>query len=86
MSEIQIDVTQEDIDKGRRGHCELCPIARALQRATGALSVDVTDLGVSWWNMEDEQFAAALPEVAAAFIVRFDDCGEAQPFSFSVTL
>lgn len=38
---LVINVTQEDIEKGERGECARCPVARALQRATGDPIADV---------------------------------------------
>ncbi len=87
MSEIQIDVTRDDIDAGVQSHCYACPIALAFKRATGADLVEVDELGAGWYDIEAmTDRAVAIPDVAARFIHAFDAGRDVQPFSFTVTL
>lgn len=84
-----IEVTQEDIDHGVRGECRLCPIARALQRATGN---PFATMGA--WNCWPENNGTAFqtggpipcPDAAYDFIQAFDGKGasKVRPFSFEI--
>ncbi len=85
MTEIQIDVTQEDIKKG--SSCSHCPIARAALRALNATHISVSPLWLEWaMNGPNSWQCVSMPEVGREFIRRFDNDSEVQPFSFSVTL
>lgn len=86
--EIQIDVTQDDIDSGRRRGSRSCPIARAARRAlptgvivkVGTFSVEIRSVsGIAEWEN---------PKAVRGFIAAFDTFGPAavEPFSFSVEL
>lgn len=83
---MKIDVTQEDIDNGKRGHCSRCPVALALSRIPGAeyLTVGPVDFGITLRGVRRDY---ALPEEAIVFIRTFDD-GEItpNPFSFEIEL
>ena len=75
----KIDVTQEDIDSGRRCSSTSCPIARALLRATGqSLYVWAYACGYSG-NMRYD-----LPAIAKNKIAVYDLCGVMTPFSFEL--
>ena len=83
--EFIIDVTQEDIDRGRRGKCMECPIALAAARATGRASAFTSHWAVNVDGADfDEIDNATTPEIRK-FIGDFD-CGEkVSPFSFKMT-
>lgn len=44
---IEVEVTQEDIDKGTQGSCYVCPIARAVSRVVPSCRVSVTEGKIS---------------------------------------
>lgn len=78
---MKITVTQEDIEKGKRG-CRNCPIALATNRTT-LLDAAVyphciisVDMGTVW----------VLPKKAQQFIQRFDDGKPVHPFTFDIEL
>lgn len=79
---ITVEVTQEDIDQGQRCSCRGCPVALALERATGiSWLVDGGCIYVDWRSFQ--VFAVLSPEVRA-FIHRFD-CGKpVQPITFTL--
>lgn len=74
--EVEIDVTQQDIDKGKRRNARRCPVARALRRATGRRNCYVSN-DVSVGDMY-----CSLPRRFSTFINTFDDYGrdEVKPF------
>ncbi len=80
---MTIAVTQEDIDTGRRNSCGNCPIALAINRATGT-----TDSAVGITTATVRGAVFSLAEEAVAFIVRFDISGRkmVQPFTFEMEL
>ena len=59
--------------------CERCPVALAVQRATGADEVKVNKVriwgGSRWYHTPDE---------ARAFILRFDAGDPVEPFGFAL--
>lgn len=80
--EIIVDVTQEDIDRGKPNDAEHCPIARALRRETkgdwvvgvGGLATDYSGDVTLWVD-----YRAAW---AAGFVRRFDAGKPVQPRRF----
>jgi hypothetical protein len=60
MSTLTVEVTQEDIDQGRRGDCERCPIALAVVRTLdlgphGFAMVNYTEVIIQEYN-DDRPF------------------------------
>lgn len=79
---LTVHVQQHHIDAGIRGHCRLCPVAVALQHATGeAWNVDEAD---AWRGMGKERRQFRFPPEVVGFIGRFDDGEQCEPFSFTV--
>lgn len=78
--DIEVEVTQADIDEGVAGDCDLCPIARAARRA-GLYGVMVSNSYVigNCWD-------ASLPQVARDFIRVFDDDATVRPFTFTLAV
>lgn len=80
MRTVTIDVTADDIAKGKpKEPCD-CPIAIATDRAFGggvAISCGQTLIGINFVDY-------SLPVPARRFIRRFDDGENVKPFSFSV--
>lgn len=77
-----IEVTKEDIDKGKPMNSGACPLANALERRTGhKWSVGVrycTRLAVGTWN------DLPLPPAAVQFVRAFDLGCDVAPFAFEV--
>ena len=76
-----IDVSADDIAAGWRRNCDLCPIARAVRRGTGATGISVA---VHRLRMEVEGriFHGVLPQQAREAITTFDQDLAIKPFSF----
>jgi hypothetical protein len=79
---MKIEVTQQNINDGRKHNCTSCPIALAIYQATGeeaAVSCFRTYLG-------EDCAGIALPSSAALFIERFDAGKSVSPFSFDLPI
>lgn len=86
---LVIEVTAEDIARGKRHSCYQCPVSLALQRSahldenkvgichvtTGTSQLMVTKAG-------DGHYIAETPKEAAHFMLAFDTGEEPLPFSF----
>jgi hypothetical protein len=81
---IQIQVTQEDIDRGVRCTCENCPLALAMTRALAQDVVVV--IGEYFFISEADKDAKPLPRVAEMFRSAFDAGFPVQPFEFELEL
>ncbi len=83
---MTIHVTQAHIDAGKRGYCTRCPIALALQAATGVIwRVTICRIIGPNTNLLRREIIET-PESVAAFISRFDVEWTVQPFSFEVDI
>ncbi len=82
-----IDVTQEDIDRGRRSDDCYCPIALSVARTLGVM-VRVTRRNIYIWDgcNGDGSYLACLPDVAHDFVDAFDRNGAqaVKPFTFEI--
>ncbi len=80
---MQITVTQEHINEGKRLDCEKCPIALALSEATG-LSWSAGMMLMEASSTPPQVFPA--PQSCIRFMGRFDEgIGEAvKPFTFEI--
>jgi hypothetical protein len=76
----KIDVTQEDIDNGRRQSCHTCPIALAASRVIPKF------YSVSYHSIYRVGENIDLPFVAQQFILSFDSGGSPKPLSFEVRI
>ena len=97
---IQVAVTQQDINEGRRGSCRSCPLARALNRALLAAGIaqenDWVHVSTRTWNLHrvapydhgvDTVYDnVQLPPHACEFIFDFDGKAAVQPFMFAAEL
>ena len=82
---IRVNVTQRDIDKGRKRSCYSCPIATSLRRRGWYPTVGATHLSIDTGT--DYLPDLPLPKKAQRFIRTFDRCRrDAQPFSFTLDL
>jgi hypothetical protein len=88
MGILSINVTQEDIERGQRHECDLCPIALALLRAIPGANVEVVPSKV--WILpagKREPFGwelARLPDEAQSFMTKFDLGWAVEPFTFDL--
>lgn len=76
-----IDVTREDIEDGERDSCTSCPVAIAIQRATGKVA------SVDYGRLELPGCATIrLPDFVEKFTLDFDSGAPVEPFSFLIDL
>lgn len=86
---VHIEVTQQDIDDGKRSNCNECPIALAASRALKDKIefnyVHVNPRSCGFWKEDDPYFMGAinLPPNARAFVHKFDNDIPVKPFKFS---
>lgn len=71
IDEFDLDVTKEDIERGKREDCLDCPIALALSRQFNGY----TDVGRLWANTEYGRFE----HDGRLFIDTFDDGIDVEP-------
>jgi hypothetical protein len=85
---FKIQVTNEDIRKGRRGTICHCPIARAVKRELGAAGreVRVFPTLLRFQNRRLGQFDICMPSEAKAFVKDFDGGEQVQPFEFDIKI
>ncbi len=85
MKTIRVDVTAKNIRRGDPSDCTNCPVALALNRATGLdWHADKYDLIA---GTDRDPIRVRTPGVVAMFMTIFDDPksrGQAKPFSFAV--
>lgn len=74
---MRVDVTAEDIEKGKRRDASQCPVALALSRTAGGLWFVSDDAWESGTGLERD-----LPNEVHQFIDDFDAGLPAEPFSF----
>lgn len=81
MSAIRIDVTQDDINRGKREHCLFCPVALAMERAVGEVVFVHKSEYVIVYNQP-----LPMPAEASEWILQFDIGGAefVEPFSFEI--
>lgn len=94
MNDLILEVTQEDIDKGKRENCSLCPIALALMRKfnldPSEDSLDHVSVGItmaSIFPVIDKQHKSQyfyMPDEASEFIKNFDSKIPVKPFNFTL--
>jgi len=82
-----INVTQNDINLGKRGSGDSCPIARACKRVKAFksapdLHVFTTRIALDRTNFYND--GIRLPGIASAFITTFDEGKAVKPFNFIV--
>lgn len=83
---MRIHVTQDDIRKGCRCNSALCPVARAVARATGqstlAGSIDIR----SYTPTCRLYFRVKPPKSVVRFIAAFDAGKPVKPFAFNLAV
>ncbi len=94
MNDLILEITQEDIDKGKAGNCSLCPIALALMRKfnldPSEDSLDYARVGLTMASIfpvmdrERKPQYFNMPDEASEFIKDFDSKLPVKPFSFTL--
>lgn len=79
---MKIQVTLEDIQKGKRFNPNYCPIALAASRACGKMVC----VGHTCMQVLGEFGYRDLPDVARNFTYLFDNNESVQPFEFEINL
>ena len=79
-----VSVTEAHIDAGVSGSCSHCPIALALIDAFPETDVSVNGATVDILPWAGAEIRLNLPAGVEDFIVRFDEDGFGEPFSFTV--
>jgi hypothetical protein len=77
---MTIEVTQDDIDRGRSQSFTECPIAIACRRATGMTILISNEYAyIDAWHEQSH-----LPQAARWFVAGFDNGCRVHPFSFEL--
>lgn len=85
MATVTIEVTQEDINAGRRADCRACPIARATKRKVPACHVEVGRYYVVLMTSRvGDSYDFRLPDFARRFVEDFDFGIPVEPFAFDL--
>lgn len=79
---MEIEVTQEDIEKGQRHRSLSCPVALAVNRAFNGGSIYVGSSHI--YDENDGMRTIDLPIEAISFIRVFDSGKVVKPFKFSI--
>jgi hypothetical protein len=82
MRTVTVNVTQEDIDRGRRGSCGRCPVARAIRRDARLTNILVDPFYVVVGLATPAFFTVHLPRIARRFIEAFDAGRPVRPIAF----
>lgn len=74
--ELQVEVTQQDIEKGERGNCGKCPIALAVARAGFSPQVIAQEQFIHWRHPERPRwYRARTPMIAYRLMNAYDLAG-----------
>jgi hypothetical protein len=80
---LHVDVLQHHIDAGVRRDCRLCPVAMALQRATGE-AWRVSEKRAVLRRGSATPIRVRIPVNVTSFIRRFDAGEPVAPFEFTI--
>lgn len=81
---MTINVTQEDIDRGERGQCRTCPIAKAVIRELDETDVYVIGPYLVIGIHGPTRLTIDLPDAVTRFVEDFDSEDSVAPFSFEL--
>ena len=92
VTELTVDVTQQDLHDGQPGSTELCAVALAALRSARVVYCENACVSVGGntmlvWGQGDEGFFSVtfiLPPEARRNIVRIDEGKQVDPFKFTV--
>lgn len=80
----KIEVTQEDIRKGKRFQNDACPVALAVQRTLKRQAI-IGDRLFSLYNKRGLIYTyGTLPKAVQLFINKFDNKEKVEPFGFTL--
>lgn len=77
---FEVEVTNDDIGDGKRGHCQLCPIALAAARAIGL------PVRIGWNRIFIEGFVGEMPDDAKQFVKNFDAGRPTETLKFTIEM
>lgn len=80
MSQVKINVTQQDITDGSRGSAQNCAIARAIQRELDRRDRQGIEVTNSHIRVDGKLYKQ--PQKGSQFVSRFDHRKSVKPFSF----
>ena len=86
---IQIDVTQDHINNGKRYECNACPIALAFQKhINDDYSFEINDEYIDVVTKFNgyTQDEITVPYTVTAFVRNFDSRKPVEPFSFQIDI
>lgn len=90
---LVLEVTQDDIDNGKREQADSCPLARAARRALSLADTDYIEVGASGWyidaamfDVDDSAFVEdvsyKMSEAAIGWVEAFDQYRPVEPTTF----
>ncbi len=82
MKTVHVEVTAQDIAKGRKFGCTTCPVALAVARVTGGQCY----VGGGYLDVFGVYEVIEHTDRVAAFIEQFDGGEPVQPFEFDLTI
>lgn len=86
MGGIIVHVTDDDILNGQPRDCGSCPVALAIGRVTQRYAEVTLECGEAFVRLdEDDETRTALPSFVYGKAIAFDETGEMDPFTFTVT-
>lgn len=86
---LTVSVTQDDIQFGKKGNCDWCPIAHAVRRVVPEKYIKIS-VGSRWLILWSTRVIICkeveLPQVAKTFIKDFDRGFSVSPFTFEIDI
>ena len=80
---LEIDVTKMDIDNGKPGDCNLCPIALAALRAITELGIEISEVivgedppSINFWRQVQHNYMPQPVAMEETYILDGDKCGD----------
>jgi hypothetical protein len=86
MATVKVEVTQDDINNGKRGECSRCPLALAIRRAVRPEICVLVGSFDYVLQGDRTRHNRSLPQIAKNFVRRFDDFAKCKPVSFSLCI
>ena len=81
---MRIEVTAQDIRKGKKSNCMRCPVALAVKRLLPGHEVWADSLSIDVWTHDEYRRVATTPKKVATFMDRFDTGQPVKPFTFTM--
>ena len=82
---VRVEVTKNDIRRGRCGDCSNCPIARAVKRATKIQNVNVDEDSISISN-DGQSLYIDSSQKCTRFVQKFDSGEKVKPIVFLINV